>query len=483
MLKIKTHVESLSPAAKASFWFVVANVVLKGISFITTPIFTRLLNVSDYGITSIFVTWEGVISIFATLVLAGGVYNVAMTKYEQDIDRFTSCMLGLTALCSISVYTVCIIFNSIFPQILELKTEYLFFMWLQTFTNACAAFWLMQKRFKYLYKGVIAYTFANAFGGPLIAIAAIWLFPENKAYAKIVGAGVLAIIIGLIFFFYLLKKGKTLYDREYWKFALKFNVPLLPHYLAGTLLGASDKLLINSFIGSAAVGIYSISQSISGTVGLITMSINMSLIPYTLQAMKKQDYGSLRKTTMLCLILVACFCAGVALFSREAILIFATAEYLDAVVFVAPLSFAAVVGFLYGVIGNIVFYHEKTGAMSIVTLIATAVNVGLNFICIRHFGALAAAYVSLVSNIVTLAGCYYLASRYERSLKFIVDLKNMLLVFMLYSGIVIFSLVFVNMLWIRLLFVFIMLMILLLFRGKVMTILRSMKGNKVCATE
>ena len=105
MGKVKAFFAKLnnaSPMQKASFWFIISNIALKGMSFITTPIFTRILDVSDYGVTSVFVTWEGIISIFASLSLAGGVYNVAMTKYEGDIDNYTSSMLGLTALFSVA---------------------------------------------------------------------------------------------------------------------------------------------------------------------------------------------------------------------------------------------------------------------------------------------------------------------------------------------------------------------------------------------
>ena len=154
MSKIKTFLTKLnnmSPAAKASFWFVVSNVVLKGISFITTPIFTRLLDVADYGISSVFITWEGVISIFATLSLAGGVYNVAITKYEKDVETVTSSMIGLTAVASILVYVFCILINAVFPQLFGLSVSYLVFMWVQTFTNAATTFWLMRKRYTFRY--------------------------------------------------------------------------------------------------------------------------------------------------------------------------------------------------------------------------------------------------------------------------------------------------------------------------------------------
>ena len=158
MGKIKAifkKLNSLSPAAKASVWFVIANVMLKGVSFITTPIFTRLMEVEDYGATSVFVSWEGVISIFATLSLASGVYNVAQTNYGEDIKAYTSSMISLTFVASLIVYTACIIFNILFPSVFELSTPFLLFMWVQTFTNAVVSFWLNRRRFIYDYKSVI----------------------------------------------------------------------------------------------------------------------------------------------------------------------------------------------------------------------------------------------------------------------------------------------------------------------------------------
>ena len=224
MGKIKAGLQklnSLSPAAKASFWFVISSIALKGMSFITTPIFTRLLAVEDYGATSVFVSWEGLISIFATLSLAGGVYNVAQTKYEDDISAYTATKLSLTFVASLIIYTGCIIFNILVPSVFDLSTPFLLFMWVQTFTNAAISFWLMRRRFIYDYKSVIAYTFANALLSPILAIIAILLFPNNAAYAKVVGAGVAGIIFGIVICIVSYIKGKKLYSKQYWGYALR----------------------------------------------------------------------------------------------------------------------------------------------------------------------------------------------------------------------------------------------------------------------
>ena len=480
--KIKSlfkKLNSLSPAAKASVWFVISNVALKGVSFITTPIFTRLMDVADYGATSVFVSWEGVISIFATLSLAGGVYNVAQTKYEDDIKAYTSTMISLTFVASLLVYTGCIIFNLLQPSVFELDTPYLWFMWIQTFTNAVISFWLMRRRFVYDYKSVIAYTFANALLSPTVAIVAIKMFPQQAAYAKIIGAGVVGIVFGLVLCIVTYVKGKKIYSGKYWGYALKFNLPLIPHYLSSTLLHSSDKLMINSMIGgkqgAAQAGIYGISHSIVALISLITQAINYALIPYTLQSIKAKNYGGLKKVTTGCTALTAVVCLGVTLFAREGILIFATEEYLDAVWFIPTLTMATLFSFIYGIVGNIMFYYEKTWQMSVITICCAAVNIVTNYLGIKYFGYIAAGYTTLLCAAIQMIAYYFVVKRYEKHLKEIVDLKWFFVILMVYLGFTVYSMIFTYNFWARAGLLIVVLILVVIFHKKIINMFKSMK--------
>lgn len=467
---------NMSPAAKASFWFVVSNVVLKGISFITTPIFTRLLNVADYGISNVFITWEGIISIFATLSLSGGVYNVAMTKFEDDVDTLTSSLIGLTAVASIFVYLCCIGINLIFPNVFELTTGYLIFMWVQTFFNATTTFWLMRKRFTYDYKKVIAYTFSNAILSPVVAIIAVKLAVENKAYARVIGSGLWGIIVGAVIMIMLLYKGKKLYHKQYWKYALGFNLPLLPHYLAGVISSSSNRIILNYFYGPVSVGLYSIGGSISGVMGIVTGSINSSLIPYTLQSIKNGTYKKLRNAILGCSLLISVMCGCILLFAREAILILATPEYLNAIWSVAPLVVSEAVFFVTGLLGNIVFYYEKSKYMSMATIITAILNIILNVIGIKCWGPYAVGYTTLLISLARFFMYYIIVKKFEKHINEIFNLKLLLLVFLALFILMLFSLLFINNLFAKIIFVSIIFVLLIVFRKQLFSILNILKG-------
>ena len=72
MLSILKSKYNLMPIqVKASFWFLICSFLQKGISVITTPIFTRLLTTSEYGQLNVFNSWLGIITIIVFLVGAG----------------------------------------------------------------------------------------------------------------------------------------------------------------------------------------------------------------------------------------------------------------------------------------------------------------------------------------------------------------------------------------------------------------------------
>ena len=59
IMKIITKYRKCSVQVKASFWFLICAFFQRGISVITTPIFTRLLSTAEYGQYNVLIHgWE-----------------------------------------------------------------------------------------------------------------------------------------------------------------------------------------------------------------------------------------------------------------------------------------------------------------------------------------------------------------------------------------------------------------------------------------
>ena len=109
--------------AKASMWFVLCSVVQKGIAFITTPIFTRMMSTNEYGLVSVYSSWVSILTVVLTLQLATGVYNKAMIRYEKQRNEYTSSMLFLTTLFISGGLGIFLLFPKQLSNVLGMSTS------------------------------------------------------------------------------------------------------------------------------------------------------------------------------------------------------------------------------------------------------------------------------------------------------------------------------------------------------------------------
>ena len=52
-----------SEVIRTSAIYIVSSVLIKGVVFLTMPIFTKILSVSDYGVYNTYIAYEGVLNI------------------------------------------------------------------------------------------------------------------------------------------------------------------------------------------------------------------------------------------------------------------------------------------------------------------------------------------------------------------------------------------------------------------------------------
>ena len=83
----------------AALSYSIGNILIKEIPFITLPIFTRILTASDYGLYSIYLSYESILSIVLGLGLQGTI-RIAKVEYEEKFEEYISAIYGLQILFS-----------------------------------------------------------------------------------------------------------------------------------------------------------------------------------------------------------------------------------------------------------------------------------------------------------------------------------------------------------------------------------------------
>lgn len=393
--KIFQIYEKLPVGVKAAAWFAICNIFQKAIQFITIPIFTRLLSIEEYGQYTLYQSWFTLISIFATLNLSSGVFNNGMLKYENRRDEYTSSMQGLSVLATVIIFVVYVLFYPLLSGLIGLPATIMVVMFFQILFTPPLSFWSTRQRFEYKYRKLVAVTLAISVLNPIVGLWMV-LSAKDKGFARIFSSALVGILVGAFFMVYNAVKGKNFFKKQYWSFALKFNLPLIPHYLSMIILGQCDRIMIGKYYGESQVAIYGLAYSLSLVMNIVTTSINSSLVPWTYQECKKGNYKKIGEVANLLLILMGLVSLIPALLAPELMAILGPAEYAEGAYLVAPISMSVFFTFLYGLFGNIEFYFEKSKFIMFASVSGAILNIILNATFIPLFGYQAAAYTTLV---------------------------------------------------------------------------------------
>ena len=398
--------KNLPVQVKASAWFLICSFLQKGIAMITTPIFTRILSTQEYGKFSVFNSWMSIITPIVCLNLFSGVYAQGVVKFEKNRDQYSSSLQGLV-FTMIAVWTSVYIFTkSFWNELFSLTTVQMICMFILIWTSSSYSFWAMDQRVDFKYRKQVLLTLLMSTVQPAVCIWFI-LCSEDKVTSRIVGMTVVHLMLYIGTFIVQMRKGKQFFDKRYWGYALKFNIPLLPHYLSTTILASSDRIMISSMAGDDKAGIYSLAYSISQIMTMFNSALLQTIEPWIYRKLKEKKGHDIAHVAYPCFILIALLNIALILFAPEIVDIFAPIEYHEAIWCIPAVALSVFFSFLYTFFATFEFYYEKTKYIASATVGGAILNIILNYICITHFGYMAAAYTTLVSYILYAILHYY----------------------------------------------------------------------------
>ena len=403
--KVVERYREMPVQIKASFWFLLCSFLQKRISVITTPIFTRLLSTAEYGQYNVFNSWLSIATIFITLNLSYGVYTQGLIKFEDERNVFSSSLQGLTLMLVIGWTIIYALFHEFWNQLFSLTTIQMLLMLTMIWTTAVFGFWAAEQRVFYRYQKLVVLTVIVSLANPVISILLV-LLSNDKVTARILGLALVELVAYTGLFFQQVKRGKKIFSAKFWKYAVKFNLPLIPHYLSQSVLSNADRIMINDMVGVEEAGIYSLAYSISLIMTLFNTALMQTINPWFYQKIKNDKIQDLASVAYTTLVMIAVVNIAVIAFAPEAVAIFAPKEYYDAIYVIPPVAMSVFFMYSYDLFAKLAFYYEKTGFVMIASVVGAALNVLLNYIFIGKYGYIAAGYTTLVCYIVYAMGHY-----------------------------------------------------------------------------
>ena len=400
---LKNRIGGADRSLKAGLGYTVGNMLVRGITFLTLPIFSRMMTQHEFGVFNIFLSYEAVLFVIVGLALHSSVKS-ANYEYPGKIDEYTSSVSLIYWIGFGVLFAAAAAFGRLLSGPLGLPYPAILLLVCYSFGSAVVTLYNERLSLNYSYIRYMIVALINSLGSVVLSLILMaTVFSEQRDLGRIVGATAVLLVLGAGIMLSFYRKARPRPVREYWRFGVKYSAPIIPHGLSQVLLGQCDRVMIKSMVSFSAAGIYSLAGNINLILTVIAASVDASWSAWFFEQMSQGKIEAIRHRAKNFALVFTILTVGLMALSPELVYFFGGEQY-DAARFVAvPLILDAFVLFLYNIVIASEYYLKKTRYIMLGTLIAAGINIVLNYIFILKFGYVAAAYTTLFSYLCYLA--------------------------------------------------------------------------------
>ena len=391
---------------KSSAWYTASNFLTKAMSFITIPIFTRLMTKEQYGDFSVFAGWQSIfliicgIEIYATL-------NRARFDYAEDgsLNSYITSSLVLSTLITTVILTLYLLFPNFFDNLFLLDRKYIFIMFAYIYVQPAFLMFQAKQRIEYRYKLSAALSFILIVVSTVVAVVFVYSI-DDRLMGRILGQYVPYIVVGLIFYIYFLRKSFVV-KTSIWKYALTLGLPLVFSFLGSQILLTADRVVVKQLGSAEEVAWLVLAASCTNIILIFVQTLNNAWAPWFFDKLKVKSYCEIRKTFKIYMwfIIFCTFCA--LMVGPEIVQILGGSGYKESIYVLPANMLCGVFTALSSQFVNLETYYKKTHYAAILTSIVAAINIVGDVIGVLIFGYQAVCYITVICQLFLIVMHYF----------------------------------------------------------------------------
>ncbi len=391
---------------KASFLYLLGNISTKAISFLTIPIFTRLLTTAEYGVVNTYTSWVHIVTVVMTLSLYNS-FRMAYVEKRGEFESYCASVIRLSGIFTIAALLLSAVTVPFLPFIKPVA-------WMvpccivQAYGMFCVNSMSAKHMLEFRYRRRAAYMLLPNIFCASLALLFLLTHEQDRAFWRI-QSYVLVYAAFIVIALVSTRKGKT--RPEYWRYAVTYSLPLVFHGLSLVVLASSDRIMITHITGASASGIYSLVYNLGLIATALISSIEGLWVPWFIRKYWKNEIEDINRKAKYFIENVTAVVVCVMLVAPEVLQIMAPEKYWSGKPIIFPVVAASYVMFLYDLAVNVEYQSKATKAIAANTMMAAGLNIVLNLVFIPMFGAIAAAYTTLTAYLASMALHYYKARK------------------------------------------------------------------------
>lgn len=403
---------------KQSSHYFTGHVIIMAAGFISFPLLTRIFSVDEYGTMALITTTFFIIAAIGKFGFPSAIVQFyARFRSNRQGEIFNSTMFITSLAISLTIAGIFLIVVSLLRNgmlneyggsILYLVSPLLLFF---CTTDIITSFLRAEEKTKLFNLVGVIRKYGSIFFGIFFA-----LYVVKGLYGLFFGQ----LLSGMIIFFLLLrffiKSGKLnfkTFSMDIFGESIRFGFPIMLAELGHLTLNYIDRYLVVFYLGSMPLGLYTAGYNLSTYVtDIVTYPLAYAVTPiYVGILLEKGELKTkefLSKTLRYFLLIVIPISLGFIALSRDFITILAPNKYMESNAVVPYVVIGQSVYACSLVLNNGLFIKRKTYIVTVVMLLISLLNVGLNILLIPIFGIVGAAQATLISYVAyTVIITYY----------------------------------------------------------------------------
>ena len=386
---------------KDIFIYLSSSILNKAVPFLLLPIMTTYLSPAEYGLLSIYMIFISFTTAFVGMNMHMNISKNFFKVSKDDLALYIGNILYLLMVTlliySIVSFGISRYFDTLFSipskWILLLPVISVFLMLNEINTTV-----LRNEQRAYMF-GVFEVSNTVLKMSVTIIFLVVLKYSWQSQIFGILISGAIFSIIG-IYYLYNRRYIKFQFDIKNIKSILSISVPLIPHLLGGVVIAMSDRLFIENMVSIEAVGIYSVGYMFGMIVLLFIDAFIKAWSPWFYKNLAKPTFEKKKKIVFYTYIYIAIIflLAIFVSFIAEIILpYFVGDKFVDAQQYILWISLGYAIQGIYKIFFPYLVHISKTGFLAFSTLVAAILNLAFNYVFIKYFGTIGAAYATMLA--------------------------------------------------------------------------------------
>lgn len=360
------------------------------VPFLLLPFLARSLGPADFGIVGNFVSLVGVL--VAAIGLSTHGY-IPVAYYREGPQCLGQVVGGITCI-SLMGLGAALFLLTLFGGPIEAFTlipaEWLWLVALAAagqflIAVALSVFQTLQRPWAYI---ALQASYAALLSASSVALILFAKFGwEGRAMGQVISVAFVVVVA----FLYLSVRIPIDWRPLDWPLRklLSFGAPLLPHGMAAIAMASMDRFILTSVEGAQQLGFYVAAAQIASLVVVAATAGNQAWLPWLYGRLAANSDTADRELVRMTYLIFACLLAsalGLILIAPWLMPLFAGPQFVDGVPLLRVLALATAMNAAYLFVAAHLFYHQRTGLLSLVSLTSAALQLAVTLGLGMRFG-------------------------------------------------------------------------------------------------